>query len=82
MSNHENAITPERLAEIKARCEKATTGKWCFDGLASGDIWSINGDEAIPIAIASSTHEDAEFIAHARQDIPDLIREVERLRDQ
>lgn len=52
-------MTPERLAEIKARAEAATSGPW-DDGCSH----AVNG----------------EFIAHARQDIPDLVAEVERLR--
>jgi hypothetical protein len=84
------SISNERLAEIEARCEAATEGPWYanpggyveldefgegehFNGIA--DTWNANDGK------------DAEFIAHARQDVPDLIAtvreqaaEIERLK--
>ncbi|MGE7843942.1 hypothetical protein ACQKNX_24550 [Lysinibacillus sp. NPDC093712] len=81
-------MTPEQLNAIKERLAKATPGPWGFD---KGDNlredrrpavvehfdyehgeWFIHGD----IADIS----DATFIAHARQDIPALVAEIERLR--
>jgi hypothetical protein len=75
------------LEEIRRRSNAATEGPWVSDkGLSErgdkrtavishfdyddGD-WYIHGDIA--------GHADAEFIAHARQDVPALIAEVERL---
>jgi hypothetical protein len=68
---------PLALAAIKARVEAASVGPWTAhpDGL----VWAPRlGD---PVS-ASTEPADAEFIAAARQDVPALIAEVERLRAQ
>jgi hypothetical protein len=65
------------LAEIRARCEAATGGPWevghkCeiytrhYQVGPIGDFWEP---------------ADARFTAHAREDIPALLAEVERLRE-
>lgn len=77
-------LTDEELAEIKERAGKATEGKWrhtlttpeydtYFIGSSNVDgtftpIGNINGEV------------DAAFIAHAREDIPKLLAEIEYLR--
>jgi hypothetical protein len=69
-------MTDEQLAEIRARCEAATGGPWevghkCeiytrhYQVGPIGDFWEP---------------ADARFTAHAREDIPALLAEVERLR--
>jgi hypothetical protein len=67
-------MTQERLEEIRKRCEAATPGKWEIEGAAicskTGVICLMTGDN------------DAVFIVHTRQDIPDLLGEVERLRSE
>lgn len=74
------------LDEIKNRTEKATQAPWRYSGGKFGD-WVIyspslrgfhnNGGE---IAELDDTCEaDAEFIAHAREDIPKLLSEIKRL---
>jgi hypothetical protein len=85
-------VTPEQLAEIEDRARSATPGPW-----ASGHkSWA--GENAVlsiilnglPVAIcgeetANTEHPasaDAEFIAHARQDVPALVAEVRRLQDE
>ena len=82
-------MTPERLEAIRQRVEKATQGPWNFEGNKWQDGYVIyspikrgfhnNGGE---VAEVDDSYEpsDAEFIANARQDIPDLLAEVERLR--
>ena len=78
-------MTPDRLAEIKARVEAATPGPWRseYSG-ATGPV--VMDDEArtaldhIARCPHFRSHSDAEFIAHARTDIPDLLAEVKRLR--
>ena len=74
-------MTPERLAEIRAREQAASPGPWISLGnhLESGPgdyslMWSEDG---APCAIAKDA--DCYFITHARQDIPDLLAEVEAL---
>ncbi|MEV5443521.1 hypothetical protein AB0N23_13430 [Streptomyces sp. NPDC052644] len=76
----------DRIAAIQARNAAATKGPWCTDS------WEIyQGSEYLP-GISSWVGEccrsedpeqalaDAEFIAHARDDVPWLLAEVERLR--
>ena len=69
-------LSKAELNAIKKRVEKATPCPWVFNG---SEIVS----EHIPnTGIAGAiTDEDCEFIAHAREDVPKLIAEVERLRE-
>lgn len=69
-------ITNAELTQMKARAEKATAGPWYshVDGTVFlkhtqeiADVWTDN-EEA-----------DAAFIAHAREDVPRLVAEVEHL---
>lgn len=68
------------LNAIKKRAEHATEGPWYFTEF---DRYHISPDieDGMEIAEAYAEH-DAAFIAHARQDVPALIAEVERLRTQ
>ena len=68
----------KQLAEIKAREQAATPGPWeyeCFGRYEDHDecVLKTGTDEC-----EISAKEDAEFIAHARTDIPALVAEVER----
>lgn len=77
-----------QLNAIKERVAKAKSGPWDInrnsdDDVFVTDIWfdgedgghvEIHGD-----TVASSIY-NAEFIAHAREDVPALVAEVERLR--
>jgi hypothetical protein len=72
------------LAAIKARCEAATPGPWRNFG-----DWMIHTEldvekRGIPgdKLVDTVRKENAEFIAHAREDVPKLIEENERLRDK
>jgi hypothetical protein len=80
------SVTPAWLMEIAARAEAATPGPWCTDA------WEIyQGDEYLPGISAwigetcrgTSTPEqdraDAEFVAHARTDVPALLARVAEL---
>jgi hypothetical protein len=82
------------LEEIKARCEAATGGPWIIHpqrGCAEGDLGIFTRPETgygLGVIWGSlAEYEDnaennAEFIAHAREDVPALVDEVERLRSQ
>lgn len=69
----------ERLDAIEARAAAATEGPWQMDGpwtlgytvITSAGAGLIDADDAgsVPCLI----EEDAEFIAHARADVPDLV---------
>ena len=60
---------------------KAAPGPWYVDGIRVDNGGPYMGVGGITIFDEGGhTLEDAEFIAHARQDIPDLIAELKRLR--
>ncbi len=76
-------MTAEQLAEIKARADRATPGPWTVNGLEviTGDLIRIADYESLGGSDAEwdQMGHDAEFGAHARQDVPALIAEIERL---
>lgn len=65
-------MTPEQLAEIEARAKAATEGPWHRHLPENSGVcnWSAGIEWEV---ITGGTVQDHEFIAHARQDIPDLI---------
>lgn len=76
------------LAEIKAREQSATPGPWSVDTNEpfSRQINGVFADEQEkyvfyhdPDGEDTVSRKDADFIGHARTDIPALIAEVERL---
>jgi hypothetical protein len=72
-------MTDIDLNAIRSRASSATAGPWAYR--ANRDIHdsAIRTEETHqPIASAVS-HDDAEFIAHAREDIPALLSELARL---
>lgn len=77
------------LEPIKKRAAAASPGPWSHIGQALGDDAVIDAD-GNPVATASTVYPecvvpldgaDADFIAHAREDVPALIAENERLRN-
>ena len=82
MSTNE-PMTQERLDEIQEREAKATEGPWGVDGPAQcgpGDSLAVyHVEDGGTVAYVQPSWDDAEFIAHAREDIPALLAEVERL---
>jgi hypothetical protein len=83
-------ITDDDLSAMKARMEATTPGPWTsyFEGRDhfSGDSFIQTSTQDIYITAddyaGGGGHfaADQDFIAHARQDMPRLIAEVERLR--
>jgi hypothetical protein len=65
------------LQAIRKRAEAATEGNWYYTSLGSYYI-SPDIEDGVELGEAYS-EADAEFIAHASQDVPALIAEVERL---
>ena len=77
-----------RLDEIEARTNAATEGPWEWEGEAKGE-WEIGANSLVPSrrpddpvlygygydasGIEVSNDADAQFIAHARQDVPALV---------
>lgn len=72
---------PIDLDAIRARVEAATDGPWVGEIRPDGCAW-------ISMPVSGGHHalamhgwqSDADFVAHARQDIPALLAEVDRLR--
>ena len=78
MSTHES-MTPERLAEIRERVEKRTPGTWQWSDC--DELIAQDGDDFASVIYGSiSWPEDRDLIAHAPQDLTDLLAEVQRLR--
>lgn len=87
-------LTAEQLAAIKARADAATTGPWVdklrdFEGVDGYGLESHPTVEANGKTVCifyereiddDNDEADATFIASAREDIPALLAEVERLR--
>ena len=77
----------KQLGEIKERCEAATPGLWVHWWVGGLDTVTYSGDtNDVLYSIVKFSCKypgpawgDAEFIAHAREDVPVLIAEVERL---
>ena len=77
-----------RLNEIEARANAATEGPWEWEGEAKAE-WEIGANSLVPSrrpddpvlygygydasGIEVKTPADAEFIAHARADVPALV---------
>lgn len=84
-------LTQEELAEIRKRAEAATAGPWRWeDDLHDCEMPDlINDTQSImdfgdcemfyPTQGTPPDIFDAEFIAHAREDVPKLLAEIERL---
>ena len=84
-----NDWTREREGEAWARCEAATKGPWERDlfYVCAEIEYGRPGGEVIIQCHPTTDHRDrerdernAEFIAHARTDLSDAIREIGRLR--
>ena len=89
-------MTPERLAEIRARCEAASPGPWFamfIAGAGGGGADVSANDEQGTYHVAEcsriveadgtlpQTKANRDFVCEARRDIPDLLAEVDRLRE-
>jgi hypothetical protein len=81
-------LTEQQLDDIDARQQAATEGPWCTDS------WEIyQGTEYLPgisqwigetcrgTSSPEQDRADAEFVAHARTDVPALLAEIRRLRE-
>ncbi len=86
--------TDSDIAAIKQRLYSATGGNWYYflegrdhtsgssfimTNAPNRDDWR-NPSRGEDLEISGATQADMEFIAHARQDIPMLIAEIERLK--
>jgi hypothetical protein len=77
----EQPLGEARLAEIEARAEAAPSAPWEIgDGYGGSDGIGIYGVGMEIANVQETTPEVADFVAHAREDIPALVAEVRRLR--
>ncbi|OAJ75224.1 hypothetical protein AYJ08_00300 [Brevibacillus sp. SKDU10] len=67
-------MTEKELQEIRERVEKATSGPW-KERARNGDFIHIAKGLVI-----GGNQNDVDFITNARQDIPNLLSEIDRLR--
>jgi len=77
------------LEAIRKRCDAATAGPWeSFvegrDHLGGNDFIRTGGldDQSPDIELLGASTADQDFIAHARQDIPRLLDEIQRLKQK
>ena len=77
-------MTQEQLNAIQARLDAATPGPWGCYGDGAHEVFDAgeygDGDRGEVVAAVIDRLSDAVFIAHAREDIPGLLAEVERMR--
>ncbi|MEE4545264.1 hypothetical protein V2S66_25255 [Streptomyces sp. V4-01] len=77
-------LSPEQLAEIRARMDAAAPGPWETDTYAEYDsstsIGVANASDLWIVPLQQLDPADAAFIAAARTDVPALLAEVDRLR--
>ena len=69
----------DRIEEIRQRTEAATPGPWktvTHEEYSTVDVDEQGGEN---IAMVGSAIADADFIAHAREDVPYLLSEVDRM---
>ena len=81
----------DRYDEIRKRAWAAAPGPWVWHWREDDDVWpgsiigGVDTGRAYAVAMCprygkESFAQDAEFIAHAREDVPWLIAEVDALR--
>lgn len=82
-------MTPKQLDEIENRANRATEGPWVWEATSprmNGEQWNlrISDKPGIRMVVSEYQHgpENAEFIAAARTDVPQLVAEVRRLQGQ
>ena len=84
---NEEPLTAAELEKIEERCRRASAGPWVSMIEArdhtSGSNFIMTGPphaRGEDVELTGATDDDQDFIAHARQDVPRLLREVARLR--
>lgn len=85
-------ISESELSAIQSRCSKATECQWVVGfrdkngSSLGGTVCAMDEDESVVVGRVgdfgptNDPKADAEFIAHAREDVPRLLAEVVRLR--
>lgn len=77
-------LTPEREGEIAARVEAAHPGPWRrSDDEGSLERYVLSEDDLMAISFGyrgNNTQAEANFVAHAREDVPALLAELAAVR--
>ena len=80
-------LTDQQLDDITARANAATAGPWKREAELGSHIVYVNRTSPKGVTYSSvlwnaewATEADAEFTAHAREDVAALVTEVRRLR--
>ncbi len=80
-------MTDDELQQIRERADAASPGPWrsFWEGRdhlggSSCIVTGPPGRTGDDLEIIGATMEDQDFVAHAREDVPRLLAEVERLR--
>ncbi|MDH3601646.1 MAG: ead/Ea22-like family protein [Candidatus Tectomicrobia bacterium] len=80
----QNSLPDEELQRMRKQCVAATPGPWksYVEGRdhTSGSSFIMTG--GADIELTGATEADHDFIAHARQDMPQLLEELHRLRQR
>ncbi len=74
-------LTNTEIEAIRKRAEEATEGPWIIEESRYGGYYNA-GNPKYDYSACISPENDIEFIANAREDIPKLLSEIERLRDE
>jgi len=79
-------MTKDELNIIRARCDAATPGPWITCSCDDDSFWGATvfaeqegHDDEYIANFSRDQIADAEFIAHARADVPALLAEIDRL---
>jgi hypothetical protein len=82
-------LSKEFIDSIKQRCEATTKGPWIAsvegcDHPLGGETLIIRGKDPREddLYLFGGTVEDYDFVANAKQDIPLLLEEIERLQEE
>lgn len=75
-------ITQAELKEILQRCQRTTPGPWKSyvegrDHTSGSDFIQTSGND---IELSGATHEDQDFMAASKQDIPKLVAVIADLK--
>lgn len=72
-------LTDEEMTQIRERAERASKGPWMAEVTKYGSYTITSPDYLYGEMFEIAVKEDAAFIAHAREDIPKLLAEIETL---
>ena len=80
-------LSEKELQDIELRADQTQVGPWkaCIEGRDQENISSFiqtgsEKDQGVNIQLKGATIADIDFIAHSKQDIPKLIKEIKELR--